>query len=220
MFLAFFAGCDGEESPIPDAGTAYFPLEKGLYHIYAVNEVRYSTSPDPEVLNYEVMTEVVDSFPSAKGQYLYVIHRKRRTSETDPWELIGTWSARRDESEVIVSEGNTSFVKVKFPLRDDTRWNGNAFNSLGQDEYELKDIHQPMELSGITFENTMTVEQERNNDIIVFRDERIEIYALDVGLVYKEIIQLNYCTDDNCLGQQKVEHGTEMKMVIKGYGKN
>jgi hypothetical protein len=220
MFLAFFAGCEGEESTIPDAGTAYFPLEKGLYQIYTVNEIRYSSSPDPEVLNYEVLTEVADSFPSAQGQYVYVIQRKRRTAETDPWESMDTWSARKDKSEVIVSEGNTPFVKVKFPLRNDTRWDGNAFNSLGQDEYELKDIHQPMELSGITFENTMTVEQEHNNDIIVFRDERTEVYALDVGLVYKEIIQLNYCTDDNCLGQQKVEHGSEMRMVIKQYGKH
>lgn len=205
----------------PDAaGTAYFPLKKGLYHIYAVNEVRYSSSPDPEALNYEIMTEVVDSFPSAQGNYIFVIQRKRRTAGTDPWELLDTWSARKDKSEVIVSEGNIPFVKVRFPLRDDMRWNGNAFNSLGEDEYELKDIHQPMALNGMTFEKTMTVEQERNEDIIVYKDERIEVYALDVGLVYKEITQLNYCTDDNCLGQQRVEYGIEMKMVIKQYGKN
>jgi hypothetical protein len=219
VFLALFAGCDGEENLMRDPGTAYFTLKKGLYHVYAVNEIRHSASAAPEVLNYEIMTEVVDSFPSAQGDYTYVIHRSRRASEGEPWEQLDTWSARKDKSEVIVSEGNIPFVKVSFPLREDTRWDGNAFNTIGVDEYELKDINQPREVNGMTFEITMTIEQERNEDVIVYRDERSEVYALDVGLIYKEVIQLNYCTNDDCLGQQKVDHGLEMKMVIKQYGR-
>jgi len=217
--LALVAGCKDEEPLILDSGTEYFPLKKGLYHLYAVNEVRYTPGADPEELNYELMTEVVDSFPSASTQFTYVVHRSRRPAAGSPWELLDTWSVRKGNSEVIVSEGNTAFVKVKFPVRGDSRWDGNIFNSLGEDAYEFKDIHQPLELNGITFENTMTVEQERNDDVIVFRDERREVYALNVGLVYKEITQLNYCTDDNCLGQQKVEEGIEMKMVIKQHGR-
>jgi hypothetical protein len=51
-------------------------------------------------------------------------------------------------------------------------------------------------------------------------DERRNVYALNVGLVYREIIQLNYCTDDTCLGQQIIEDGMEMKVAIKQYGKH
>ena len=218
MTLAW--GCSGDENLIPDTGTAYFPLKKGMYHIYSVEETRYASESEPEVSTYELMTEVVDSFPAAQGTYNYVIHRMRRSTTRDPWQPLDTWAARKEKSEVIVSEGNTPFVKVKFPLGKDTRWNGNAFNTLGEDEYQFLDIHQPMQLNGIDFEKTVTVEQERNEDIIVFRDERREVYALEVGLVYKEVIQLNYCTDDPCLGQQKIDHGIEMKMAIRQYGKN
>lgn len=212
-------GCREEETLILDSGAEYFPIKKGLYHVYSVNEVRYGPGSDPEELNYELMTAVVDSFPSAQDGFTYVIHRSRRMAAGSPWEAVDTWSARKDKSEVIVSEGNTAFVKLRFPVRADFRWDGNAFNSLGEDEYEFKDIRQPMVLDGMTFEKTMTVEQELNDDLIVFRDERKEMYALDVGLVYREIIQLNYCTDDNCLGQQTVEEGIEMRMVIKQYGR-
>ena len=76
-----------------------------------------------------------------------------------------------------------------------------------------------MDLNGMTFDNTITVEQEDNEDAIVFRDERKEVYALHLGLVYKELIQLNYCTDDVCLGQQRIDQGIEIRMVIKDYGK-
>lgn len=218
--MALVAGCEAEESTSLDTGSAYFPFKKGVYQVYSVNEIRYSAIAEPETLAYELMTEVVDSFPSPQGQYTYVIHRSRRSTETDPWEALDTWSARKDNSEAIVSEGNTAFVKVIFPIRSGTRWNGNAFNTLENDEYELKDIDQPFEVNGMTFEKTLTVEQERNEDFIVFRDERQEVYALDVGLVYKVITQLNYCTDDNCRGQQKIDSGIEMKLVIKQYGKH
>lgn len=220
MVLALFAGCEAEESPHLDTGSAYFPLKKGIFQVYSANEIRYSAMGEPVTLAYELMTEVVDSFPSPQGQYTYVIHRSRRSTEKEPWEELDTWSARKDNREAIVSEGNTPFVKVIFPIRSGTRWNGNAFNTMGDDEYELKDIDQPFEVNGMTFEKTLIVEQERNEDFIVFRDERQEVYALDVGLVYKVITQLNYCTDDNCLGQQKIESGIEMKLVIKQYGKH
>jgi len=214
------AGCSGEEALIPDTGESFFPLEKGIYHIYTVHEVRYAASAGQEILNYEIRTEVVDSFPSTGGGYTFVIHRSRRPSAPDPWEALDTWSVKKDERNVIVAEGNTSFLKLKFPVRAGTRWNGNTYNALGDDAYEFKDIGELMEFNGMSFDKTMAVEQERNDDFIVFNDLRREIYARNVGLIYKEIVQLNYCTDDNCIGQQNISQGVELRMVIKEYGKH
>jgi hypothetical protein len=217
--FAILAACAGEENVMRDADMRYFPLQTGLFHIYAIQETRYTAATKPLVLNYEVMTEVVDSFPS-QNQYTYVIRRSRRAGETDAWEPLDTWSARMDKHAVIVAEGNISFVKVKFPVSPENRWDGNALNTMAHDEYAFADIHQLMHVDGMTFEKTVTVEEERNEDVIVFRDERRDVYALDVGLVYREVIQLNYCTDDNCLGQQIIEDGVELKMAIKEYGKH
>ena len=119
---------------------------------------------------------------------------------------------------MIVGEGNISFVKLRLPVTSGTRWNANTFNALGPDEYVYADIGASAVLGGMTFENTLTVRQEENDDPIVFRDMRSEVFAEGVGLVFKEVIQLNYCTEDACLGQQKVDHGLEMTMTIKAYG--
>ena len=219
MFLTLLAACRGEEGLTLSRGDAYFPLQQGVFQVYSVEEVRYSASGDPTESNYELMAVVADSFPASDGVYIYVIHPSTRDNDASEWQPLDTWSVRRNKSEIVVSEGNTSYVKIKFPLTDTNVWDGNAFNSLGEDEYALREIDLPMELNGMGFAKTITVEQERNDDPIVFRDERKEIYAMDVGLVYKEVIQLNYCTDDTCLGQQKVDYGIETKMVIREYGR-
>lgn len=213
-----FGGCK-DSQPLPrEMGTAYFPLKKGLYHIYAVEEVRYTRGSAPRSLRYEIKTEVADSFPSDTGELTYVIYRSRREDDSQPWEPLDTWSARRNDMRVIVSEGNTPFVRLTFPVDQGSRWNGNQFNTLGEDEYELTVAGQPREVNGMTFEKTITVDEERNEDEIVFHDVRSEIYALGVGLVYREIVQLHYCTDDACIGQQVIDDGVELTMEVKEYG--
>jgi hypothetical protein len=220
LFSALFWGCDTEK-PLPvDTGAAYFPLGTRVYQIYTVDEVVYSPDMEPQVSAYQLRAEVVDSFPSGEGGYTYVIHRSKRATDADPWEALDTWSARSDGREAVVAEGNRSFVKLTFPLQLGSRWNGNTFNSLGADEYQVTEFDRAMELDGILFDKTVTVEQENNEDLIVFTDERREVYASEVGLVFKEVRQLHYCTEDHCLGQQKIDHGMELKMVIKQYGKH
>jgi hypothetical protein len=220
LFFALLAGCESEETSILDSGDAYFPLQRGVYQVYAVHEVRYHVSAEPEILDYELMTEVTDSFPSAENGYTFVVRRSTRFAEADPWEPLDTWAVRREGNKLIVSEGNTALVKILFPVRRGTRWNANSYNTLGEDIYEYEQVGQPLELNGMAFEKTMTVEQELNKDIIVFYDARREVYAYGTGMVYKEVTQLNYCTEDHCLGQQKIESGTDLKMEIREYGKH
>lgn len=172
----------------------------------------------PQTTTYEVKLQVVDSFPAIEDGVIYVIHRSKRADASQAWQDVDTWSAQKDEERVVVSEGNTAFVKLAFPVRTGIRWNGNALNDLGDDEYVLQEVGEPMEVKGTTFERTATVEQERNDDPVVFRDERSEVYASGVGLIVRRVSQLHYCTDDACLGQQVIDYGVELTMEIKQYG--
>ena len=218
MFLTLITGCGTDEHFDRRGGGAYFPLQRGTFHVYDVKEVRYNGSGQPLESRYQLLTEVTDSFPS-EGGYRYVIHRSMRQTEAETWQALDTWSVRKDDHQVVVTEGNTPYVKIRFPLKEGNTWDGNVFNSQGADDYTLRDVEAPASFGGASFEKTITVEQEINDDKIVFRDERKEVYAQDVGLVYKEILQLSYCTDDPCLGQQQIVNGIEMEMVFREYGK-
>lgn len=221
MVFTVAAGCRDEEPAPVLPRTDYFPLHQGLYHVYNVHEVRYTLSLPPEVMDYQVMTEVVDSFPSGEeGAYTYVIHRSRRADPGSVWEAMDTWSARQTVDELIISEGNVPFVRIVFPVVAGNAWDGNAWNTLGEDEYVLLEVGKKVDVGGMTFEETATVEQENNEDRIVYYDTRSEVYAAGVGLIRREVTQLNYCTDDSCLGQEKVESGVELKMEITEYGRH
>jgi hypothetical protein len=207
-------------------------LRVGDYRIYHVMETQISAYNNETEVEYDVKTVVVDSFVNVSGSYSYIIHRFKRESETDPWESLDTWTARVNQREVVITEGSTPFVRLTFPMKNGRSWNGNAYNNLESGEfcegdsftscdlYELDHVKQSFTttLGQLSFENTVEVIQNNSPDLITKYDIRKEIYALDVGLVYKHSTVLNYCTIGNCLGQQLVEAGLVFTQELTDYG--
>jgi hypothetical protein len=216
--LILAAACTSDEFTPADRGLDYFPLKIGFYQIYKVDSTGYSEVSVPKTLAYELMTEVTDSFPNSEGSFTYVISRYKRSDSSSPWLDFDTWSARINDREVVVSEGNIPYIKLTFPVKENSEWDGNKFNSKEEDEYEIITYKKPFSVGGTTFEQTITVEQESNDDFIVYLDEREEIFAKGAGLIYKTITQLKYCVDDNCRGQQVIESGTIYKQELIEYG--
>jgi hypothetical protein len=219
LFLIALA-CDSDEPKQADIGLDYFPLRTGFYQIYDVDETQYSEVSEPVHLQYEIMTEVIDSFPNTAGNFTYVIHRNKRENETADWQFLDSWSARIDDTEVIQNEGNTPYLKLILPVKNNITWDGNKYNDKGEDVYMLSRVDESYVVGDTTYTKTLMVEQEKNEDPIVFRDIRKEYYARHAGLIYRETTQLNYCTDADkgCLGKQEIESGIVYIQQIKEYG--
>jgi hypothetical protein len=94
--------CESREVS-PSSDPSYFPLRKGLYHIYEVEEVTY-TLGEPETLHYQLKTLVTDSIAGSNGQYTHILTRSRKMAGEETWEPLETWSVRKSAAEVIVSE--------------------------------------------------------------------------------------------------------------------
>lgn len=213
------AGCDeNDDQTAPDKGFDYFPVSTGLYAIYDVEEIHYSTASAPDTLVYQMMTVITDSFANGAGGITYVMHRSKRTTATDDWEPIDTWSVRMDLREVVVNESNVSYLKLVFPLEEGAMWDGNKFNTLASDEYEVKIYDAPLSVNGLEFDRTMTVEQEAYDDEVTRTDIRTEVYARNVGLIRKESTVLTYCTEQVCLNQGFIDSGIIYKQEIREYG--
>jgi hypothetical protein len=219
FFLVVFSACDSEDSAtLPSKGYDYFPLRRGFYQIYDIDETKYSEVSQPVSSTYQLMTHVIDSFPNTGGGITYVIHRSTRKNENAAWIFLDTWSARTDLQEAILYERNTPFVKLSFPTNIGRIWNGNKFNNEEEDVYELKKKETSYAVKGLIFEDVLIVEQELEEDPIVFTDIRTEVYAKNAGLIYKETTQLQYCTDEFCLNDQIIESGVKLKQEIREYG--
>jgi hypothetical protein len=211
--------CSDDDAPSAvDKGFDYFPLEAGRYAIYNVNEIHYSSISGNDTLAYQLMMEVSDSFVNNTGTITYVINRSKRNAQQDEWEFLETWSSRRTTREAVMNEGNISFVKLAFPLKQGIQWDGNKFNNSTADDYEIKDVGLARSINGIDFTETLTVEQESYDDQVTRTDIRTEVYAREVGLVYKETKQLTYCTEQVCLNDGIIESGLIYKQEIVEYG--
>lgn len=220
LVVLLAAACDSEDRKPADIGKDYIPSAVGTYQIYAVDEIQYSSIGGMTELHYQLMTEVVDSFPATDGTYTYVIYRSTRHTENDPWTYLDTWSMRITDSEAVVSEANTSYVKLTFPATTGRNWNGNKFNNGAEDRYDLAQAGAPFTVGDQVFDRAVVVDQEDNRDFIVYQDKRSEVFAYGVGLVYKSTTQLNYCDKPECLGLQQVESGVVLTQSIVSYGRH
>jgi hypothetical protein len=227
ILLAVIAGCASEDPVDPDSGFNYFPLKTGMSWVYLVEEVTINQGQE-SIATYELQVTVTDSSRNSSGGYVYILNRATRTSENTLWQTLDTWSATRLNNQMTQNEGNIVYVKMIFPPSDGLKWNGNEYNNLpnngnlfnGSESefYMVTDFDQSISLeTGLEYPKTMKVIQNDFTDAIVGRDERSEIYARNIGLIEKEVIQLEYCTTPGCLGQQKVDKGVIYRQTLKAY---
>jgi hypothetical protein len=232
IIVTLFSLLSCETSPelATDVGLDYFPLKVGAYQIYSIDETHINQTIEQKSI-YELKLQVLDSSLNQEGGFSYTIQRQKRDNPGLPWKNIDAWTSRVAGRQAIVKEGNTSYVKIAFPTMNGLEWDGNSFNDLGGDQscgenkdrpcdtYSLESLGKEFVVAdGMAFTETLTVVQNENMDLIVKQDVRKEVYAKGIGLIYKESVILEYCSTDDCKGDQKVDKGLRYKQVIKEYG--
>ena len=219
VILILTIGCESTiEFDKEASGQAFYPLTTGEYREYKIQEIKYTILSPPDTMNYFLKEQVGDSFINQTGGMTYTLNRFKRNDDTIPWKIDSVWTVIKSENNVVVSENNIPFTKLVFPVLDQKKWDGNAFNTMEEELYTYENTYQPLTFNDMDFNSTLKVIQEYNPDSIVMRDERSEIYAENVGLIYKESIILHYCTENECLGKQIIEQGIDFRQELIGYG--
>jgi len=89
---------------------------------------------------------------------------------------------------------NLRFLSLVFPVEDDKTWQGNAFidtenpDLRNYDDWLYRYFNEgiPQQFSGVVFDNTVSVLQNEYSNAAEFIYSK-EIYAENVGLIYKEL---------------------------------
>jgi len=219
IILVYALGCDSVIEIDPaETGQAFYPLSAGDYREYEITQIKYSILDHPDTIRYLLKEQVGDSFINQTGGITYTLNRYKRSNDTLAWEIDSVWTVIKSETNVVVTENNIPFTKLIFPVLDQKQWDGNAFNIYEEELYSYEDTYQFFTSGNIDYNSTLKVIQVYNPDSIVMKDIRSEIYAENVGLIYKETIILYYCTENECLGQQIIEQGMDFKQELIGYG--
>ncbi|GAB5525432.1 MAG: hypothetical protein Roseis2KO_33040 [Roseivirga sp.] len=213
----------------PDTGKSYFFLEEGQFREYDVYEIRYLAVDISDTFQYQLREEVKEAFMN-NGVTSNIIHRFRRENSTEAWELDSVWSARLETDRAISVENNVPIVKMVFPAVQERKWNGNIFNTRAEDEFRITtfspaqdeenntSFQVPIPGRAISFSEVMVVEQNQDEDMITFRDNRIEVYKDSVGLVFKQYDVVKICSRSECLGQELVESGRFYRELLINEG--
>jgi hypothetical protein len=221
-FLALWLpSCNTNEANLDllPQGREYFPLEIGHYVSYNIKETNYFLNePRKTESSYQLKEVVKEQYKDLANNTTYRIERYRRANGRDNWVLWNVWTARIDYQAGIKVEENIPIIKLIFPLESGRRWNANTLNTSEPEEFEMRDFDKKFTFSGKLYEKTLTVVQ-KNDSSLVSKDKRIEVYAPNVGVIYKRNDVVQYCQFDNCRGKAEIERGQEMEMTIFDYGK-
>lgn len=211
-------GCTETLEPGPDlVGFNYFPLEIGNYRTYQIEKITFSLFSETDTARYQLKELVADTFHTQQ-ETSYILHRFSRTHAEDPWQLDSVWTARRTQNHAVVVQNNIPFLKLVFPVREQKQWDGNLFNALPEDTYEITEIGGNIETPAGNFADLLTVFENNDPDTLIFQDIRQSVYSRNVGLIYQKSSILNFCnTDPGCLGT--LEFGTKFEQILIDYGK-
>lgn len=200
-------------------GYTYFPLEEKNFAIYDMEETIYSLTANPVTRKYQIKEVIAEPFTDLSNEEAFKVMRYSRQNAATNWELDSVWVAKRTANRAIRTENNRSFVKLVFPVNDRQKWNGNALNNMGSDEYEFSQVAKPHSVAGQEYASTATVVQV--NDSSACNMKRVyEVYAQAIGLVYKEKILVDYRQNNNiCEGLGDIQAGIQSYQKLIEYGK-
>lgn len=200
--------------PPEDMGYNYFPYEPGDYLIYDVDSTYYDDFFDTVYnFNFKIKEYYESYFYDSQGRLSIRIERWYKWNDTTKWFLRDVWYSTITPAMAERTEENVRITKLVFPVRNHTKWDGNAFNIFDKEYYEYENQDERMIIGAFTFDSTVTVIQNVSSNLIedIYKTE---VYARNVGLVYKRFRDI---TKDFVSGD--IVSGTDYTWTLIEYGK-
>lgn len=211
-FLPVFA-CKKSKGPAVEFKYEYIPQNVGTYCIYDVTEIRHDDASAVHDTNrYELKEKIESTYIDDQGRPSLRIERSKKNG-AGSWYVSDIWNATVTTSMYEKSEEDEKFIKLSFPVREDRKWNGNAYNQQPQWEYTYQDADVSRQINGTTFPLTTCVLQ-RDEFNFVQRQLCSEVYAYNIGLISKHYKDITITGFDTTLAIK----GKELYMTIKSYG--
>lgn len=186
--LGFLSSCS-EQDESPDIGLNYAPYVLEQSRTYAVDSLVYDEFQD--AVDTHVVyrkEEVARLFDSTATDHHYWIDVSYRTDST-PWNFHHSYRLEKTESRLVETLNNNSFVRLIFPVQDRVYWDVNMLNGMTTERYRYLDQEKFRASMKDSFPETIFVRQAYDTTIID-KDIRWELYANNIGLVEKRIVDL------------------------------
>lgn len=191
-----FNSCKKDPPPTVDLGMSYFPVNIGHYVVYNVDSTVYDDfDHDTDIYRYQIKEIIESEFTDNEGRPALRIERWIKNYNDTvpysamPWTLSRVWYAVRTLTQAERVEENVRYIRLVFPVKENTTWNGNAQNTIGAWDYEYENVDEPFHTFSMHFDSALTVAQKNDVNLLEHRFYE-EHYARNVGLVEKTVIDV------------------------------
>lgn len=192
--LLVFVACNKENEIPADVEFAtdkqYFPLQTDKALIYKVTEINIDKPSDYYDTAVYYLRERTDiPFIDNEGDTAYRIERFK-SQTTSNWKISDVWEAKLTTYTAEKVEENQRFIKIKFPFVIGKYWNGNLKNELPEKNSTITSLSTRYANGNIKLDSCLSITRDSSlSQISKIYD--VEIYARNIGLVYKEITDIN-----------------------------
>lgn len=218
LALAFLAGCKSENAD-PEMGYEFYPATINSWISYSVDSIWYAEGA-ADTFHYEIKELIESEFTDDEGRSARRIERFFRLNNDQQWVLKDIWKVIVTKRKVEKVEENIRFVRLNFPVNTSQYWDGNALNNLERWDYSYAQVGESQTFSDTYFPRTATVNQEGAVNLIE-QERGQEVYAADVGLVYKHLIEIQ--TDISYTSNpvpENIQSGYELYYHYLDHGQN
>ncbi len=197
----------------------YAPIDSGHYVIYDVDSITYSSVRD--TARYQLMEIIGDTVYDNEGYLCYELNLFRRVNPGAPWQEDRKWRVKRSVQNFQKTEDDVKFIKLVFPPVANQDWNGNIyvpvstlFEVFEDWDYKYTEVNSLYSINGFSFDSTLTV-LEVDNENLIEKTLRKEVYAKHVGMIYQEWEVLTKNVTDNW--ETGPKSGFRIRMKVAEY---
>lgn len=219
IIILSLVSCSSETETYDESklGKDFFPVETGKYWIYQSDSIIYrSGGVFRDTVRSFLKEEIGDSFVDLSGLKQYRVNRYFKRNIEDAWLYQNTWATYLDGSRAMRQEDNLKFIKLIFPFKKGSRWNGNQYLdteiNIEVGGEMLKNMYLNWNSRIESRDTLLTLAGKSYPSIIVNLvndttsnvDKKvvIESYGKNVGLVHKSVIILQ---DDSFSSEKPIE---------------
>lgn len=217
-----------KEPEVVDTGEAYYPTTLGSYVVYNVDSIVFDEfTYDSTFYKYQIKEKIEEEYTDQQGRPALKLVRyiKKFNAAVSysamPWVIKDVWQVNVTKRNVEVVEENVRFVKMIFPVKVNSTWNGNSTNTLDEWIYKYSYMDNSETIGGIPFPKVTMVVQ-KDFPTLISRQYYTEKYAKEVGLVSREITDITFKDTIVPLGfplyNVRQKYGKVYKATVTSYG--
>ena len=233
--LQFLISCTKQDTISPSVKAVnYYPVVVGKVWIYRLDS---TTIPDFGasliVHSYHIKDSVASSFLDNTNRMSWIVYRFiTDTLEQMPWQSLSTYYITPTATNVeVLDDNNLRFIKLVTPVVKNKSWQGNSYidtrsitssyQYLDGWNYTYTAVDSPYTTLAGTIDSTVTILQQDetspegpfNPDYFQQRDYSVEVYAKNVGLIYKDFLHWIWQPDPEPGSYQDGSYGIRLNLI-------